>query len=67
MLDQYNALIQALPAIETALTSKGQTVSRPAYDGAPEASMDDADDVTSEQELPAKGKKNFESTSEEED
>lgn len=30
-LEQYNALVELLPQIETALQSKGETVSRPSY------------------------------------
>ena len=67
-MDQYEAFIGALPAIESALSSKGESVSRPQYGGAPDKSMDEADtagdgdgDIEKDEV-----KKNYETTSEEE-
>lgn len=65
MLEQYEALVGSMPAIESALASRGQTVSRPNYDGAPEQENKIKSDGESEDEK--EGKKNFEATSEEEE
>ena len=66
-LDQFNTLITLLPQIETALASKGQSISRPDYSNADAsaAAMDeDEDEVDKAQKTMAK--KNFEETSDEE-
>ena len=67
MVDQYEALIKAMPAIETILIEKGQSVSRPDYDGGRETVMADADDTETSEEQKPDIKKNFEETSSEDD
>ena len=71
-LDQFNTLITLLPEIETALASKGQSISRPDYSNAgasaSSAAAMDEDENEDEVEKVQKtmGKKNFEETSDEE-
>ena len=71
-LDQFNTLITVLPEIETALASKGQSISRPDYSNAgasasSAAAMDeDEDEDEVEKVQKTMGKKNFEETSDEE-
>lgn len=60
-LDQYNALMEVLPEVETALAKKGQTVVRPNFEG--NAAKDKADE--DDDEGSDANKKNFEATSDE--
>ncbi|KAK0640175.1 putative RNA polymerase II transcriptional coactivator [Lasiodiplodia hormozganensis] len=62
-LDQYNALMEVLPEVETALAKKGQTVVRPNFEG--NAAKDKADE--NDDEGSDANKKNFEATSDEDD
>lgn len=67
-LDQFNTLITLLPQIETALASKGQSISRPDYSnaGASAAAMDEDEDEDEDEAEKTTAKKNFEETSDEE-
>lgn len=64
---QYNTIVELLPQIEASLVAKGETVSRPDYDGKITPSGDTNEGGEAEVEAgEAGGKKNFEATSEEE-
>lgn len=60
-IEQFNTFIALLPEIEQALSAKGISVPRPAYDGAPEVKDQD------EEEDEASGKKNIDATSDEDE
>ena len=49
-VDQYVALLEILPHIESVLESKGITVARPEYAGKTEAATVDVDEVVEEEE-----------------
>ncbi|KAJ9648952.1 hypothetical protein H2201_002031 [Coniosporium apollinis] len=64
-IEQYNAVVELLPEIETVLTGRGEKVLRPKYGGnAGTVPKDDADEV-SEAGNQLDSKKNFEATSDE--
>ncbi|CAF9933121.1 MAG: hypothetical protein HETSPECPRED_008543 [Heterodermia speciosa] len=66
-IPQYNALLSALPDIETALATRGETLERPVYDGKAVVTFDGAQDKEVDTTAHAtESKKNFEQTSEEE-
>ncbi|KAF2647242.1 hypothetical protein K491DRAFT_723609 [Lophiostoma macrostomum CBS 122681] len=53
-IEQYNALVAALPLLESILTKKGETSVRPDYDGEAPASAEADDDVDEDDEEDAK-------------
>lgn len=70
-LDQFNAVIELLPHIETVLVGKGEKVSRPDYTAQTEPvgreeDDDEGDGEQEEEEEAVVVKKNFEETSDEE-
>ena len=69
LLEQYEALIAAMPGIESLLAAKGQTISRPQYDVSSDQSMPEPDSGDEEDASDSKDdvKQNFEATSEEEE
>lgn len=70
-IDQYNNLMLALPSIETALATAGESVRRPNYNGQPAAAKKEQESSPAveggTEEAKTEGKKNFEATSDEEE
>ncbi|KAK7533326.1 putative RNA polymerase II transcriptional coactivator [Phyllosticta citribraziliensis] len=62
-VDQYRALLEALPAVESVLVGKGENVNRPNYDGS--AAAKNGDEDVDDDDDGIDPKKNFEATSDE--
>ena len=65
-IDQFNTMIKLIPHIESILAEKGQSIERPDYGGASTVKQVSAG-ASEDDEEEAKGKRNFEATSEEDD
>ncbi|KAK3174828.1 hypothetical protein OEA41_002074 [Lepraria neglecta] len=64
-IDQFNALIELLPQIETNLAGQGQRIERPDYGRAGASATLDENEEEPKVKGKGKGKRNFEETSEE--
>lgn len=65
-IEQYSALIQIMPQLDELLTSKGEKLPRPDYNGNA-ADMDDDDDDEENEEDEESEKANIDATSDEDE